>query len=486
MTSADVLRHRRVLDRFVQELVVAILNLGMHAPTSQTVIESLTDLVATLNDIHAGARAEPLRLEITGDSLRARGHDLVTASLQAGVLLRLCAPRGIGAIEFGAGLDAPELGRFLLVLLDERHQAAFRRATRRDLDKLLAFHGVFQVGIEPTTCGDPAVPPERDDDPHAARGLRDYRDLTSFLHDNHVAAFRGEDLEIDRATGVVEQAISQIQVEPGSLLTLASYDDTDSFTVGHSVRVALLALHVARAAGVDKGDLVAIGTAALLHDVGKSRVPQAILFKRGRLDDEERQIMAQHPRLGAEILIEQRHLDPRTIGAAFCHHMAPGHRGYPTPALPFEPSEVSKLVRVCDVFEALTAVRPYKKALSPVHAYSILFQNAADFDARWLAFFARTIGLYPLGTRVLLDGGEEAVVVRHGDDPHRPWVRVTTDSALLTQPTDATTLAIGSEFEGRIVKIAAVLGTDADRDEVCTILREMQCGPTLHAQHGCR
>ncbi|MEZ5963863.1 MAG: HD domain-containing protein [Planctomycetota bacterium] len=472
MNRSPVGQRPRQLDRFVHELVVAILNLGMHAPSSQIVGESLRDLVATLHDITDAD--SPLRLVVQGGSLHACGHELIAASLQAGVLLDLCARRGIRALTFHPQVDAAEVGRFLETLLDEHTRAAFRRGARARVDRLLAGRGVRHVQVELVTGSAGAAAGVT-----TAHGLRDYRELTSFLHDNHVAAFRGEDLEIERATGVVEQAISQMQAEPSNLLTLASYDDIDSFTVGHSVRVALLALHVARAAGADKGDLVAIGTAALLHDVGKSRIPQPILFKRGRLDEEEWHIMAQHPRLGAEILVEQRHLDPRAIGAAFCHHMGPNRRGYPAPALWFEPSGVSKLVRVCDVFEALTAVRPYKKALTPLQAYAILFQNADDFDPAWLRFFARTIGLYPLGTRVLLDSGEQACVVRHGAHPQRPFVRVVHDAG----STDGDVLEIGAPCDGRPLQIAAVLGTGAGREEIQTVLDGMQCGPNLHAGH---
>lgn len=481
MTSALVGHRWQALDRFVHDLVVAILNLGMHPPGSQLVRESLRDLVTTLREILGRDATTPLRLEVQGGSLHACGRELVAASLQAGVLLTLCARRSVRALVFHPRLDAAEAGRFLLALLDEHEGAAFQPGARARVERLLAAHGVrnLQVELAPNRSLTPA---NAGDGTH---GLYDYRELTSFLHDNHVAAFRGEDLQIERATGVVEHAISQIQAEPGSLLTLASYDDIDAFTVGHSVRVALLALHVARAAGAAKRDLVAIGTAALLHDIGKSRVPQEILFKRGRLDEDEWQIMAQHPRLGAGILVEQRHLDPRAIGAAFCHHMSPGGRGYPVPALSFEPSAVSKLVRVCDVFEALTAVRPYKKALTPVQAYAILFENAGDFDATWLRFFARTIGLYPLGTRVVLDTGEQACVVRHGRDPERPFVRTMPDAAsLLAGRSDDTEREVGATYDGHVLRIAAVLGAGAGRDEVQTVLDGMQCGSGLHAHPG--
>ena len=91
-------------------------------------------------------------------------------------------------------------------------------------------------------------------------------------------------------------------------------------------------------------------------------------------------IMALHARWGGEILVEHGNVEPAAIGAAFCHHMGPGNTGYPTRTIPFEPSGVSRLVRVCDVFEALTAARPYKPPLPPLHAFVIMHRMENGFD----------------------------------------------------------------------------------------------------------
>jgi len=186
----------------------------------------------------------------------------------------------------------------------------------------------------------------------------------------------------------------------------------------------------ARSLGVGRSQLVHVGTAALLHDIGKSKVPQEVLFKQGRLDTDEWRWMAQHPRLGAHLLLEQ-HADvgPHALGAAFCHHMGPTGCGYPTPALPFAPSGISRLIRVCDVFEALTSVRPYKRALTPLEAYAVMFRNEQDFDAHWLRRFVHALGLFPTGTRLLLDDGAEAIVIDQTDQPQSPVVRLLTASA---------------------------------------------------------
>tara|TARA_R110002096_G_scaffold23300_18_gene74189 strand:- start:1472 stop:2221 length:750 start_codon:yes stop_codon:yes gene_type:complete len=210
--------------------------------------------------------------------------------------------------------------------------------------------------------------------------------------------------------------------------------------------------------GASREQLVRVGGAALMHDIGKSKVPQEILFKQGRLTKEEWHWMAQHPRLGAQILIEQHEsVDPRAIGAAFCHHMGADGGGYPDPLLPTPPSATSRLIRVCDVFEALTAVRPYKRAMNPIEAFAIMFRNENDFDPHWLRRFANTLGLFPTGTRVQMQDGAEALVVKQTSDIRRPIIKLLTSAAgeaLVSDQPD--TLATGVPFEGTTPIIAGI------------------------------
>jgi HD-GYP domain-containing protein (c-di-GMP phosphodiesterase class II) len=223
------------------------------------------------------------------------------------------------------------------------------------------------------------------------------------------------------------------------------------------VRVALIALEVARAAGASEHQLLLVGNAGLLHDIGKSRLPQEVLFKQGALDEDEWRAMAEHPRLGAQLLVEQDDVHPSAIGAAFCHHMAPAGGGYPDALVRFDPSGISRLIRICDVFEALTAVRPYKRDLTPLEAMARMNRQAEQFDRRWLRFFFRTVGIYPIGTRLRLDGGESALVVRHGSSCERPVVRLLTDAAGRPLAEDRPELEIGVPVDGRTPRVAAVL-----------------------------
>ena len=155
--------------------------------------------------------------------------------------------------------------------------------------------------------------------------------------------------------------------------------------------------------------------------------------------------------------------------------MGPTGAGYPQPALPLVPSGASRLIRVCDVFEALTSVRPYKKALTPIEAYAVMFRNQKDFDGPWLRRFVRTLGLFPTGSRVRLDDGAEALVTGQGQRANEPIVQ------LLTGPGGSDLAAgqdvrvvIGREVEGQVRTIAAVSTHDR-----CIDVPEFEPGPDV-------
>ncbi|MCA8975375.1 MAG: HD domain-containing protein [Planctomycetes bacterium] len=476
MTPAMQARINAAVLEFAHDFVTASQNRRLHAQSSDFVQDSLRDMVRALERCNASGVDMPLKLQLSEHAIHFEGEELTGPSLQAGHLLRQCRERDIAQISFRPGLSAAEVNRCFDLLLLDNNRDALRRS-RRDIT-LCAF-GIKNVAF---TLGTPADPGDRRAEmPADDEALQQYQNLAECLQQNHMLAYRDLELAIDEAAGLVEETLHVLD-EPSSLLALATQDDVDRFTVGHSVRVALLALQVARQLGLGREQLVGIGTAALMHDIGKSKVPQEILWKNGKLDQEEWRLMAQHPRLGAELLLEQHaSIDPCTIGAAFCHHMSPGG-GYPQAALPIRLSGVSHLIRVCDVFEALTSVRPYKKALIPVEAYAVMFRHESDFHPDWLRAFVRSIGLFPTGTRLVLDDGSEGAVIAQSGDPSRPIVR------LLVGPGDTPLAAdqpnrivIGTMVEGEVRRVAAV-----STHERCVIIPEFDEGDAvLTTPHAC-
>jgi len=458
--SADLLepRGRSAVADVAHALVQATFNRALHPSGSAFVVEAMQDVVDGLAKAAAVGVEMPLRLQF--DELRVyhEGRPLDGPSLQAAELLARCAEREVAMLSFDEGLTAAELNRFFDLLTRPDNVEAFSRANRAAAMCAFGVRNVKASLRVPADPGDRSRPLTAVD--HA---LQRYQDLAVALQDNHALALRDHELALDAAASAVESALGPLE-EPSLLLALSMQDDVDRFTIGHSVRVALLAMQVARGTGATSDQLVRVGAAALMHDIGKSKVPQEVLFKQGRLTDDEWRAMAEHPRLGAQILIEQREqVDPHIIGAAFCHHMGADGAGYPTPMMPMQPSATSRLIRVCDVFEALTAVRPYKRALTPVEAFAVMHRRPEDFDARWLSTFVRTLGLFPNGTRVQLNDGSDGVVVAQTEAVERPRVRLLSGPFGAALPADHPgQLVVGQRFEAATPQIAAVRTSDRE------------------------
>ena len=171
---------------------------------------------------------------------------------------------------------------------------------------------------------------------------------------------------------VEEQARRIRQLYLGSVRSLAiSLEAKDSYTRGHSERVAGFAARLAERLGLAKADVDLVQLAGLLHDIGKIGVREEVLNKPGRLTPEEFDHVKQHPALGAQIL-EPIAEDPRLITAVLHHHENWNGTGYPhglaQEAIPL----LAQILKVTDVYEALTSNRPYRPARSPAEAHRIM------------------------------------------------------------------------------------------------------------------
>lgn len=241
----------------------------------------------------------------------------------------------------------------------------------------------------------------------------------------------GSTVSMDDARGLSEQVLNTSEGNFDNFLQLAERPEFDVFTVQHSLRVTLFATYVASRLGASREALIEIGAAAMLHDVGKGRIPEEVLYKPGRLDEEERRIMTRHPEFGAEILLDSPDTTACVLGAAWGHHLRHDGRGYPERRPWFSRSTATSIVQVCDVFEALTARRPYKAPYSPARAYDILCSDKGAFDPAVLAAFIRSMGYFPPGRFVQLTDGRFARVSASSAVLDRPTVRTVPDGDTL-------------------------------------------------------
>ncbi len=338
-----------------------------------------------------------------------------------------------GGFRFKRGLTAQEVIAFFAVCAGTRAPCASLAEAR----SLIQSRGVLGIELSPQFGDEGWLGGERVsiEEAVAAEVVRSfggaipaYQRLREAVEIAHASAERSREVDVPESRATIEALLGALSDRSAEVLNFARYPDYASYTVGHSVRVALLALVVGRSLGLDPRLLVEIGTAGLLHDVGKSKIPHEVLFKPGRLDDEERRVISTHTTIGAKILLATADAPPLGIAAAFGHHLRHDRRGYPRLAPWGASGRVTALVQVCDVFEALTAIRPYKPSLTPLRAYEIMAGDKGAFDPAALGAFVRAVGFFPPGNRVRLRSGEHAFVLRVGADPSKPVIELTHDA----------------------------------------------------------
>ncbi len=405
----------------VDEIVAALVNARIYEASHPRVQNSLAAVRSTVRDLAEHTGAAPVCIATADGMVVFQQRPLLGASLGAARLIDQLQQWGAGGIAFGADFATAELADFLALLAvrpqpgkdyDALNQTMAQRQHRhvRLLAPFVQGTGTSEAADAPSALGKVKV------------GVRFYQAVIDLLQNVTVSVCRGGRIDFAPVQDQAERLLKQLDDKDEPLLGIARQDQYDAFTFGHSVRVAVLSMNFARALTEDRDLLLRIGTAALLHDVGKSLIPFEILHSTQILSEEERRQMNRHAELGAECLLCHDDSDPLAIAAAFGHHRGPDGTGYPRTVHPHETDVVTDIVKICDVFEALTAARPYKQPMSPIRAYRVMLAMGDKLNRRLLRRFIEVNGIYPIGQLVGLDDGTVAVVRAQGESPLQPKV----------------------------------------------------------------
>lgn len=218
-----------------------------------------------------------------------------------------------------------------------------------------------------------------------------------------------------------------------NLISVSVYDD---YTFQHSLNIMTLAMAIGGASNLNLNDLKTLAIGAMFHDIGKLFIPKQILNKNGKLTNEEFNVVKEHPKNGFDFLRDFSEMSVKTRIIAIEHHEKWDGTGYPNNKAGEEISLMGRICAVCDVFEALIADRPYRKALPVSEAREyVLGGGGSAFDINIVQTFSNTINPYPLDTRVRLSDGREGVVV--GIKPGfvtRPQVKIHCEENRKTSP----------------------------------------------------
>jgi len=315
--------------------------------------------------------------------------------------------------------------------------------------------------VKPLTDPSRTPPPEGrlvhfDEEIERAKEARD--ETTETLRETlqNVALGKGVDVEkIHGASTIITESILR---NMDAMVSLTRIKQHDAYTAVHCMNVCTLVVAMAQADNVSPSILPMITTAALLHDVGKTRVPLEILNKPGRFEPHELEEMRKHVIYSAEVLEEAGGFPEEAIAIAMQHHEMMDGSGYPHKLRGEQIHPFARMIAVADVYDALTAKRIYKPAMPMYQSLLRIHKNkGTEFDDHAVNLFVKALGAYPVGSYVELNTREKAVVFEPNPvDSRKPTVGILNTSSQKDRAVPLVVdLGLRSEAEGR--EIAKVL-----------------------------
>jgi HD-GYP domain-containing protein (c-di-GMP phosphodiesterase class II) len=460
--ARDILDQQMVMlgIQLVTQLNVLIKTSRIYERTNSA-LDKPVDAMLTL--IKTMAHDQPVTLRLQNDFLFLGDSHLKVNSQQMAVATSIIDALNelkIGGITFSLNVESKDLREFaaLFVSLDPDNK------TLEDIRKEITARGIagieieeqrqlqIRTGIEPaggtgsgsTKGTGTGLPGDASSDGTGSPDQKVQRKMNAKNGYAKVAGSvgtltrssrEGGSISFKQAKRAIQNIIDLMVDDESAVLGLTTLRCHDQYTHNHSVNVSLLSMALANRVGYPKVDLADLGLAALFHDVGKCAISLDILKKPGEFSKEEWEIMRTHPTEGVLVLVKLRGLSDvpaRMAAASFEHHMNYDFSGYPKLATPWTQSLSSRIVTIADCYDAMTSSRVYRREpMSPSKALNLMLSKSGkSFDAVLLKLFVNCVGIIPIGSLVMLETSELAVVLKPATDKaqaERPFVKVITD-----------------------------------------------------------
>jgi len=426
--AEDTLNYQELGRKLLTALFGAQSALKLYPVENETVQQALTELHKLVSGIVRVEGAAEIR--VVGDffflnetRLRVDLTNFSTFGAFAGAL----SGHGIGAVEIVQGVERSEWAPFISMLLrPPGEDDPFGVFSER-----FASAPVQHISIRPAS----EVEEPQEDEEALTAAKRTYAQSVKVAKEVMDDMRIGKAVNVRKVKRAVQGIVDQVLSDESSMVTMTTLRDFDEYTFTHSVNVSIFSVIIGQRLGLERMQLYELGLGALFHDIGKQRLPAELINKPGSLTDEEWELLQEHPTEGLLLLFQMHGFTDvpyRQMLMAYEHHMKMDLSGYPPNERDREISLFSRIVAVADSFDAGTSVRSYQYEPWPPDA---VLQEMRDNPKRGLdplivKVLITATGVYPVGTLVILDSHELAVVAQVNPDPdllHRPKVRVISD-----------------------------------------------------------
>jgi HD-GYP domain-containing protein (c-di-GMP phosphodiesterase class II) len=426
-------RSREVL----QQLAVLIRNSHLHDLGNQVFEEPLSRLEHLLSRL---VRAEGrFRLECAGQEFFANGNRLrmeIRSLTAYKYVLNELSRRDIGGLEFSARPSLASLSAFLEVFCRTGEAAADDGFLLDRLNDELVKRGAAEIRLV-RSRGETSIPESELSTDRRERAVSAYQQALDFIRESMMTADSPAQVNVRKAKRTVQKLVD-LSYQDGngvSLAGLASIKAHDDYTFNHMVNVCVLAIAFGQRLGLPRQSLAQLGLCALYHDMGKLHIPLDVLNKHTGLSEEDWALMGNHTVYAARTLFPLIEIDRGAVNrilTALQHHLRYDGTGYPKLRIRKKQSLYARVTAIVDTFDAMTTKRIYQRQYLPDEAIAMLYQESGTrYDPLLVKAFINCMGIYPIGSTVILATGELAVVLESNPDPdriHQPRIRIVTDA----------------------------------------------------------
>lgn len=411
---------------FLFSLHAASRALKLYPLENQAVQKALTELHGMARSIAAADGT--LQLRYVGDfcfinDLRLR-VDLASYAT-FGTIGRALRLHEIGHVEADQDASREEWIAFLSILQQEPEgEDPYLNVVGR-LDRSAVTH----IRVGPLT----EAVPQRDGGDSKEQAKQAYAESVNVAREALMGVRMGRAVSMRRVKRAVQKIVDQVLNNESSIMGMTVLRDYDQYTFAHSVNVSIFSIALGKKLGLKKLELYELGVGALMHDIGKVRMPIELTTKAGHLAEVEWEQIREHPTEGLLTLLEMRGMGEipfRAMLTAYEHHMKIDQTGYPRSIRKREPTLFSRIVAIADGFDAATSRRSYqdKPWLPDAVLREMRDNRTRGFDPLLVKAFISMTGFYPVGSVVILDNFEVAIVTAANHEaPNQPIVKVVFD-----------------------------------------------------------